>query len=188
MGLRWFKEYFVAFSPLKAFRKWEIDFSLCLLRWESLSLIFQCDFEFFLCLRIWGNQGKKTTKGRRSEEKIVKHDMKFNDLGGFLQSFNDASWAFSWQCPSPRLEKRKLGLCYVCLTMKRDDVAEGEQPSPPKIKPRRNTTKIMCKFSDLMVWIFLQQFQCPPAVQPSQCLFPHQILSMPAPFAREGNW
>lgn len=60
----------------------------------------------------------------------------------------------------------------------------GGAMAPPKIKPRRNTTKIMCKFSDLMVWIFLQQFQCPPT-QPSRCLFPHQILSMPAPFSEK---
>lgn len=39
--------------------------------------------------------------------------MKFNDLGGFLQSFNDASWAFSDSVPP--LDWKKETSSLLCL-------------------------------------------------------------------------
>lgn len=63
MGLQWVRAYFVAIISLKAFRKWEIDFSL--LRREPLSLAF---FALWLWIfYVYVEFG--TIKGKKAKEK-----------------------------------------------------------------------------------------------------------------------
>lgn len=158
MGLRWIQEYCVAIIPLKAFRKWEIDFPL--LRWASLSnFFFQCDFEFFFMFYVYAskcgtvkpNKGEKHKQKRgRARREFEAHDMKLNErmaLYGLLIPL-------AHTVVNPLAEgKQKLGLCYVCLPMKHDDARVGK--SPKQFLSQYN--RIMCKFSDLVLLIFSKQ-------------------------------